>query len=124
MPVDVSPVDRLPGAAGRWASPEAAEGGVVELRGIGDSDVQLSVVGLGGAWLGDDPENRGDVSKAGEVVQAAAEAGMNWLDTSENYFDSRNEAVIGAILARHLAPFLVCTKLAPGAAASGGGSGF
>jgi aryl-alcohol dehydrogenase-like predicted oxidoreductase len=97
----------------------------VEQRGIGGSDVYLSVVGLGGAWLGDDPEDASEVSRAREVVQAAAEAGMNWLDTSENYFDSRNEAVIGLILGQFSPEsFRVCTKLAPGAAISGGGSGF
>ena len=97
---------------------------IMEQRGIGGSDVRLSVVGLGGAWLGHDLENAAEVSRARDVVRAAAEAGMNWVDTSENYFDSRNEAVIGATLAEVSQPFMVCTKLAPGAAISGGGSGF
>ena len=82
------------------------------------------MVGLGGAWLGHDLENAGEVSRAREVVEAAAEAGMNWVDTFRELLDSRNEAVIGATLAEVSQPFMVCTKLAPGAAISGGGSGF
>jgi aryl-alcohol dehydrogenase-like predicted oxidoreductase len=96
----------------------------VELRGIGGSDVQLSVVGLGGAWLGQEPEDQAQVARALEVVRTAADAGMNWVDTSENYFDTGNESVIGAILRGLPDSFLVCTKLAPGAAISGCGSGF
>lgn len=96
----------------------------MELRGIGASDVQLSVVGLGGAWLGHDISDTAAVSRASDVVRAAVEAGMNWLDTSENYFDSANEAVIGGVLRGLSESLLICTKLAPGAAISGGGSGF
>jgi aryl-alcohol dehydrogenase-like predicted oxidoreductase len=96
----------------------------VELRRIGTSDVTLSSVGLGGAWLGTDAADDAVVSGAAGVVQSAAEAGINWLDTSENYFDRANEAVIGAALQTLPESFLVCTKLAPGAAISGGGSGF
>jgi aryl-alcohol dehydrogenase-like predicted oxidoreductase len=96
----------------------------VELREVGHHGVQLSAVGLGGAWLGSDPADAQTVSRGRDVVLAAADAGMNWLDTSENYFDSGNEAAIGAILERVPESFLVCTKLAPGVAISGGGSGF
>jgi aryl-alcohol dehydrogenase-like predicted oxidoreductase len=91
---------------------------------MGSSDVALSVVGLGGAWLGHEPEDQAQVARALEVVRAAADAGMNWVDTSENYYDTANEAAIGAILRALPDSFLVCTKLAPGAAGSGGGSGF
>jgi len=58
------------------------------------------------------------------VIETAAEYGINWLDTSENYFDTRNESVIGAGLARVKADVMVATKVAPGIAGSGGGSGF
>jgi aryl-alcohol dehydrogenase-like predicted oxidoreductase len=86
--------------------------------------VRLSVIGLGGAWLGHDPGDPSDIRRAAAVLDAAATAGTNWVDTSENYFDTGNESVIG--LALHELPdaLLVCSKAAPGAAASGGGSGF
>jgi aryl-alcohol dehydrogenase-like predicted oxidoreductase len=86
--------------------------------------VFLSRVGLGGVWLGEDATDAAQVSRALGVIEAAAEAGTNWVDTSENYFDTGNEAVIGAALRNMRGAFQVCSKAAPGAHASGGGSGF
>lgn len=96
----------------------------MEQRRVGTTDVQLSVVGLGGAWLGHDVDDASEVARARSVLLAADEAGVNWVDTSENYFDTGNEAVIGAALRELPDTFLVCSKVAPGALASGGGSGF
>ena len=94
----------------------------MEQRQIGNTDVRLSVVGLGGAWLGDSVEDPGDVSRAISVLQAAGEAGINWVDTSENYFDTGNESVIGAACRELSEDFLICSKVAPGALKSGGSS--
>ena len=84
----------------------------------------FSVVGLGGAWLGHDVADQSEVSRATAVLRAADETGVNWVDTSENYFDTGNEAVIGIALQEMPDSFLVCSKVAPGALYSGGGSGF
>lgn len=94
------------------------------MRAVGSTDVMLSRVGLGGAWLGHDLDDGSEVSRATSVLRATAEAGVNWVDTSENYFDTGNEAVIGAALREMSDSFLVCSKVAPGALLSGGGSGF
>jgi aryl-alcohol dehydrogenase-like predicted oxidoreductase len=96
----------------------------VEQRRVGATDVTISVIGLGGAWLGHDPGDPSDVRRAAAVLEAAATAGTNWVDTSENYFDTGNESVIGLALREVAADILVCSKAAPGALASGGGSGF
>ncbi len=96
----------------------------MQQRRVGTTDVNLSVVGLGGVWLGHDPGDPSVVARASEVLRAADGAGVNWVDTSENYFDTGNEAVIGAAWGGLPASFLVCTKAAPGALLSGGGSGF
>jgi aryl-alcohol dehydrogenase-like predicted oxidoreductase len=96
----------------------------MDQRRVGTSDVGLSVVGLGGAWLGHDPSDSAEVSRAAATLDAAASGGTNWVDTSENYFDTGNEAVIGAALPNTPDAFQVCSKVAPGALASGGGSGF
>ena len=93
-------------------------------RPVGTTDLRLSVVGLGGAWLGHDPSDSAEVSRAVGVLRAAQEAGVNWVDTSENYFDTGNEAVIGEALRELSDALLVCSKVAPGAAISGGGTGF
>src|SRR3954453_19815907 len=96
----------------------------MEQRRVGSSDVMLSVVGVGGAWLGHDLGDRSEVSRAAAVLDAAANAGTNWVDTSENYFDTGNESVIGAALREMRDSFLVCSKVAPGALHTGGGPGF
>ena len=96
----------------------------MERRRVGTTDVQLSVVGLGGAWLGHDVGDASEVSRATAVLRAADEAGVNWIDTSENYFDTGNESVIGIALREMPDSFHVCSKVAPGALRSGGGSGF
>ena len=96
----------------------------MDYRQAGATDVHLSVVGLGGAWLGHDLDDTTHVSRATDVLRAADETGVNWVDTSENYFDTGNEAVIGVALRQLNDSFMVCSKVAPGALRSGGGSGF
>jgi aryl-alcohol dehydrogenase-like predicted oxidoreductase len=92
---------------------------------VGSSGVTISAVGLGGYELGPEPDEQPDVARAARVIGAAVEHGVNWLDTSENYLSTRNEKVIGAALAQIGEDgFLVASKVAPGAAVTGGGSGF
>lgn len=93
-------------------------------RQLGSSGVSVSVIGLGGVELGPDAGTEPDVERAVKVIESAAEHGINWLDTSENYYDTRNEALIGSALAKVNAEMMVSTKVAPGGAGSGGGSGF
>lgn len=103
----------------------AGGGHVMPWHPVGTSGVELSAVGLGGAWLGHRLDEATDVAQAHTALVAAAKAGVNWVDTSENYFDTGNEAVIGAALRPMDGSFLVCSKVAPhGAHRSGGGSGF
>jgi aryl-alcohol dehydrogenase-like predicted oxidoreductase len=96
----------------------------VRRRQLGTTGIELSAIGLGGAWLGHDLGDLAGVTRAHDVTAAAAESGVNWLDTSENYFDTANEAVVGAALRSVTDPFLVCSKVAPTAVKSGGASGF
>jgi len=96
----------------------------MELRPIGQSGLSVSTVGLGGIELGPEVGEEPDVDRAVGVIEAALEAGVNWLDTSENYLDTRNEVLIGAALQRVDGEVLVATKVAPSAAITGGGTGF
>ena len=91
---------------------------------VGTTDIELSAVGLGGAWLGHQVDDATEVAQAHAALAAAEESGVNWVDTSENYFDTGNEAVLGPALRSMPESFLVCSKAAPGAVHSGGGSGF
>jgi aryl-alcohol dehydrogenase-like predicted oxidoreductase len=96
----------------------------MRLRQLGSSGVSVSVIGLGGVEFGPENDDKPDPAAAARVIDKAAEHGINWIDTSENYYDTRNEALIGAALAEVRAEVLVATKVAPGAAGSGTGSGF
>ena len=91
---------------------------------LGRSGVIASVIGLGGVEFGPEGDDEPDLAQTARVIAAAADHGINWLDTSENYYDTRNEAVIGAALARVNLDVLISTKVAPGAEGSGGRSGF
>jgi aryl-alcohol dehydrogenase-like predicted oxidoreductase len=92
---------------------------------VGASGVMVSRVGLGGYELGPEPHEEPDAVRAAEVIAVAIECGVNWLDTSENYLATRNEELIGAALAKVAdESFLLASKVAPGAAVTGGGSGF
>jgi len=81
-------------------------------------------VGLGGYELGPEPGEDPNVDRAERVIRTALEAGVDWLDTSENYLDTRNEALMGEALARIDDDFLIASKAAPGKGVTGGGSGF
>ena len=92
---------------------------------VGASGVEISRIGLGGYELGPEPDEEPDVDRAARVIGTAMESGINWLDTSENYLATHNEEVIGRALAQiGRDDFLVASKVAPGAAVTGGGSGF
>jgi myo-inositol catabolism protein IolS len=96
----------------------------MQRRSLGLSGVEISRVGLGGYQLGPEPGEEPDVDRAERVIKTAMANGVNWLDTSENYLATRNESVIGPAVGRIEDDFLIASKVAPGAAVTGGGSGF
>jgi aryl-alcohol dehydrogenase-like predicted oxidoreductase len=69
----------------------------------------FSVVGLGGFEFEDDPNWPG----ARDVLLAAIEAGVDWIDTAEQYFDRKNERVIAAALRDVGRPMKLSSKVAP-----------
>jgi aryl-alcohol dehydrogenase-like predicted oxidoreductase len=77
--------------------------------------VEVSRVGLGGYEFEDDPDWAG----AREVLSAAIDAGIDWLDTAEHYFDSMNELTIGRALRDIGAEMTISTKVAPAPEGSG-----
>ncbi len=96
----------------------------MERRSLGASGVSVSVVGLGGFELGHEQDEAPDVARAVRVIETALDAGTDWLDTSENYHDTRNESLIGAALARVHGEVMLASKASPEPAITGGGSGF
>jgi aryl-alcohol dehydrogenase-like predicted oxidoreductase len=85
----------------------------VRTRSLGS--LQLSAVGLGGYEFEDDPDWAG----ARDVLAAAIYAGIDWLDTSEAYFDGVNELTIGRALRDIGAEISISTKVAPAPDGSG-----
>jgi aryl-alcohol dehydrogenase-like predicted oxidoreductase len=88
----------------------------MDMRTLGRTGIQLSVIGLGGYELGEDPRWPG----AREVLESAVETGINWIDTSEAYFGGKNEETVGAALRQAGVHMLLSTKVAP----SPDGTGF
>ena len=67
---------------------------------LGKSGVAVSAIGLGGWEMrgGDESIGHPTVDKLRVVIDAALEEGVDWLDTSEVYYEGRNELVIGQAL--------------------------
>jgi aryl-alcohol dehydrogenase-like predicted oxidoreductase len=71
--------------------------------------LHVSRVGLGGYEFEDDPDWAG----AREVLTAALDSGIDWLDTAESYFDGMNELTVGRALRDVGAEMAISTKVAP-----------
>ena len=83
----------------------------MQTRQLGRTDRQVSVVGLGCWQLGAD---WGEVSKQDglEVLNAAVDSGVTFLDTADVYGDGRSERLIGTFLRdRPNADLTVATKM-------------
>jgi aryl-alcohol dehydrogenase-like predicted oxidoreductase len=96
----------------------------LDLRPLGHTEVSVSRIGLGGFEFGPEPGEEPDVDRAVRVIETSIDAGINWLDTSENYLDTGNESLIGAARRKVRGDIAIASKVAPRAAVSGGGSGF
>jgi aryl-alcohol dehydrogenase-like predicted oxidoreductase len=71
--------------------------------------LEISRVGLGGYEFEDDPDWPG----ARDVLAAALDAGIDWLDTAEEYFDGVNELTIGRALRDIGGEIKISSKVAP-----------
>ena len=83
----------------------------MEARTPGRTGRAVSVIGLGTWQLGAD---WGEVDEAGAlaVLDAAAQAGVTFLDTADVYGDGRSERLIGQFLAANPGlPMMVATKM-------------
>ena len=82
----------------------------METRTLGRTHRQVSVVGLGCWQLG---AEWGDVSEADalDLLHAAVDAGVTFLDTADVYGDGRSEQLIGRFLRDRDEPLTVATKM-------------
>ncbi len=82
----------------------------MELRQIGDSDLFVSRIGLGCNNFG----RRLDLEATREVVEAALDAGVNFVDTAERYGDGDSERFLGEVLRGRRERVVVATKFGGG----------
>ncbi|MEM7461276.1 MAG: aldo/keto reductase [Pseudomonadota bacterium] len=69
----------------------------MEKRRVGQTDLEIDVLGLGCAPLGGNYVDL-DYAQATELIQAAKNAGMSYFDTAPWYGFGRSERVVGDIL--------------------------
>ena len=77
----------------------------MERRKFGRTDMELSVLGFGGAEIGYENASQGDVDK---LLNDALELGLNVIDTAECYNDS--EEIIGNAVSHRRNDFYLFTK--------------
>lgn len=79
----------------------------MEVRTLGRTGLEISRLGLGCSWIGF-KLSLGEVEQAGNVLNAALDAGINFLDTSPCYNDS--EELIGRTIAHRRDEYILATK--------------
>ncbi len=92
----------------------------VEMRRLGRSQQELSVLGYG-AWVtGADTASRTiDVDSLSRAIEVALDAGITWVDTAEIYAGGLSEEIVGRALRPVRDDVFVSTKVAPAGAGSG-----
>ena len=69
----------------------------MEYRKLGTSDLEVSAIGLGTNNFGNDARIP-DPAQSARVVHACLDAGINFIDTSNNYSAGKSESHIGEAL--------------------------
>jgi voltage-dependent potassium channel beta subunit len=83
----------------------------MEYRHLGNSGLRVSALSFG-AWVTFGPQL--DVDKAGECMQAAWDAGVNFFDNAEVYADGVAEEIMGAVLKKKRwkrSDYVISTKI-------------
>ncbi len=75
-------------------------------RRLGDSDIEVSTVGLGCNNFG----KRLDLDGTAAVLEAALDAGITFFDTAEVYGNSESERLMGEVLEGRRDEFVLATK--------------
>ncbi len=68
--------------------------GTVPRRRLGNTDTELSIIGLGGYHLG----SANSLDEATQIVNHALDSGMNFFDNAWEYHDGQSEEWLGKAL--------------------------
>ena len=79
----------------------------MEYRQLGNSGVRVSVVGLGTNRFGSAEVPQSEVNK---IIDAALDAGVNFLDSANVYNEGRSEETLGAALKGRMNQVVMATK--------------
>jgi aryl-alcohol dehydrogenase-like predicted oxidoreductase len=78
----------------------------LQTRRLGDSEIEVSVVGLGCNNFG----RRLDLDRTAVVLEAALDAGITLFDTADVYGDGDSERLMGEVLEGRREEFVLATK--------------
>jgi len=78
----------------------------MEYRRLGASGIEVSTICLGTMMFGD----RTDASEAQRIVDAAFDAGINFIDTADAYGFGASETIVGAAIKAHRRRWILATK--------------
>ena len=79
----------------------------MEYRKLGESGLTVSTLCLGTMTFGD----RTDESEAKRIVAAAAEAGVNFIDSADQYAKGESERITGKAIAANRQHWILATKV-------------
>lgn len=79
----------------------------MKFRRVGDSGLQVSVTCLGTMLFG----NQVDAKTAATMADMAREAGVNFVDTAYSYQDGASERVVGDVIRRDRARWVLASKV-------------
>jgi aryl-alcohol dehydrogenase-like predicted oxidoreductase len=79
----------------------------MEYRQLGHSGVRVSAVGLGGNRFGSQEVPQTEVTR---IIDAALDAGVNFIDTANNYNEGRSEETLGHALKGRMDRVVLATK--------------
>ena len=76
-------------------------------RRLGESGLEVPVLCLGTMMFGD----RTDAPAAGRIIASAFDAGVNFIDTADNYSKGAAEAIVGPAIAANRHRWILATKV-------------
>lgn len=79
----------------------------MEYRQLGKAGVRVSVIGLGTNRFGSPEVGQEEVSR---IIQAALDAGVNFIDTANTYSEGRSEETLGQALKGRMDQVVLATK--------------
>lgn len=88
----------------------------MRLRQLGNSGLSVSVVGLGANNFG----WRLDLDRSRAVIEAALEAGITFIDTSDSYDTGTSETILGEVLKGRRDEVVIATKFGSDMAGTNG----